>query len=151
MMIFQKAIPRRTFLRGLGASLALPLLDGMIPAFAATNDATANTAARIAYIHGGNGRIMKNWTPAAEGTAFEMPPTLVPLSPYRDQLLVLSGLNVKAADISGPDLPGGPHARPCAAYLTGISPKPGKPMGISVDQIAARQFAKQTQLGSLEI
>ncbi len=121
MMIFKKAIPRRAFLRGVGATLAVPLLDGMVPAFGAT---AAKPVVRMAFIYGPNGRIMNKWTPATEGAAFEMTPTLEPLAPFRDRLLVLSGLNIKAADPIGNE-PGGVHARPCAAYLTGIHPKPG--------------------------
>ncbi len=98
MMIFKKAIPRRTFLRGVGATLALPLLDGMVPAFGAT---AAKPAVRMTFVYGPNGRIMSKWTPATEGAAFEMTPTLAPLTPFRDRLLVLSGLNIKAADPIG--------------------------------------------------
>ena len=148
MIIFKKSIPRRTFLRGVGTAIALPLLDGMVPAFASTSDATK--PARIAIIYGSNGRIMDQWTPATEGTGFEMTPTLEPLAPFRDQLLVLSGLDVKAADARGNE-GGGVHARPCAAYLTGIHPRPNSAVGISVDQLAAREFGKHTQLGSLEL
>ena len=147
MMIFKKAIPRRTFLRGVGATLALPLLDGMVPAFGAT---AAKPAVRMSFIYGPNGRIMSKWTPATEGAAFAMTPTLEPLAPFRDRLLVLSGLNIKAADAVGNE-PGGVHARPCAAFLTGIHPKPGGAMGISADQVAARELGKHTQLGSLEL
>jgi len=93
---------------------------------------------------------MNLWTPATAGSAFEMTPTLEPLTPFRDQLLVLSGLDVKAADARGNE-GGGVHARPCAAYLTGIHPKPKGAVGISVDQLAAREFSKYTQLGSLEL
>ncbi len=147
-MIFKKAIARRTFLRGVGTTLALPLLDGMIPAFALGSD--PDKAVRVLYLYGPNGRIMKNWTPTIEGKGWEMTPTLEPLAPFRDQMLVLSGLDVRAADAWEGE-PGGVHARPCAAYLTGIHPKPDKAMGISVDQYIAREFGKHTQLGSLEI
>ncbi|HWP85478.1 MAG TPA: DUF1552 domain-containing protein [Terriglobia bacterium] len=150
MMIFKKAIPRRTFLRGTAATLALPFLDAMTPALAAPGAARSQAPLRLAFFYGPNGRIMKNWTPAAEGTAFEFTPTLEPLAPFRDQLLVLSGLNIKAADPVGNE-PGGVHARPCASFLTGIHPKPGGATGISADQMAARVFGKETQLASLEL
>ncbi|MCZ6750865.1 MAG: DUF1552 domain-containing protein [Acidobacteria bacterium] len=150
MMIFKKAIPRRTFLRGVGTTLALPLLDGMVPALASAKDTAAKPTFRIATVFVPNGRIMSKWTPAAEGAAYEMTPTLEPLAAFRDQFLVLSGLNVKAADAVGNE-PGGVHARPAAAFLTGIHPKPGKEVGISMDQVAAREFGKHTQLASLEI
>ncbi len=148
-MIFKKAIPRRKFLRGLGTTIALPLLDGMIPAFAAGSD-QATKAVRTAFLYGPNGRIMDLWTPKTTGAAFEMTPTLAPLAPFRDQMLVLSGLDVKAADAWEGE-GGGVHARPCAAYLTGMHPKPNQSMGISVDQYIARETGKHTQLGSLEI
>ena len=147
-MIFKKAIARRTFLRGVGTTLALPLLDGMVPAFAAGSDPAQ--AVRTLFMYGPNGRIMKNWTPTIDGSGWEMTPTLEPLAPFRDQMLILSGLDVKAADPWEGE-PGGVHARPCAAYLTGIHPKPDQAMGISVDQYIAKEFGKHTQLGSLEI
>lgn len=147
-MIFKKAIARRTFLRGVGTTLALPLLDGMVPAFAAGSD--PSKAVRTLFMYGPNGRIMKNWTPTIEGTGWQMTPTLKPLASFRDQMMVLSGLDVKAADPWEGE-PGGVHARPCAAYLTGIHPKPNKSMGVSVDQYIAREFGKHTQLASLEI
>ena len=150
MMIFKKAIPRRTFLRGVGTTLALPMLDSMVPALAAKGNTAAQQPVRLTFTYGPNGRIMNKWTPAKEGAAFELTPTLEPLAPFRDRLLVLSGLNIKAADPIGNE-PGGVHARPCAAFLTGIHPKPGGAMGISADQLAARELGKQTQLGSLEL
>ena len=146
-MIFKRSIPRRTFLRGVGATLALPLLDGMTPAFAS---AAGKPKLRTAFFYGPNGRIMSHWTPKTEGAGFAMSPTLEPLAPFRDQMLVLSGLDIKAADPIGNE-PGGVHARPCAAYLTGLHPKPNASMGVSVDQYIAREYAKETQLGSLEL
>jgi hypothetical protein len=147
-MIFKKAIPRRTFLRGVGTTLALPLLDSMVPALAA--ETGSRGALRLAFFYGPNGRIMNKWTPATEGRGFELPPSLAPLSDFREQFMVLSGLNIKAADPVGNE-PGGVHARPCASFLTGIHPKPGGATGISADQMAARQFAQETQLASLEL
>jgi hypothetical protein len=147
MMIFQKAIPRRTFLRGAGATLALPLLDSMVPAFAAT----VAPALRVGYVYLPVGRIMKKWIPTTEGPGFEMPPTLEPFAPFRNQMLVLSGLNIKAAD-PRPGEGGGNHARPCATYLTGIHPRDRKAdAGVSVDQIIAGEFSRHTQLASLEL
>ncbi len=145
--IFKKAIPRRTFLRGAGATLALPLLDSMIPALAAAPEPVV----RVGYVYLPLGRIMRNWTPKTEGPGFEMTPTLEPLTAFRDQLLVISGLNIKAAD-PRPGEGGGNHARPCATYLTGIHPRARKAdAGISVDQIIAGEFSKHTQLASLEL
>ena len=154
MMIFKKAIPRRTFLRGAGATLALPLLDGMVPAMAALRDTAAKPAARLSVVYVPNGMIMEKWTPATEGANFELTPILEPLAPFRDRLLVLSGL----AHNSGRALPGentGDHARAGATYLTGVHPRKTEGAdtraGISADQIAAKQLGKHTQLASLEL
>jgi hypothetical protein len=93
---------------------------------------------------------MNKWTPQTEGAGYAMTPTLEPLAPFRDQFLVLGGLNIKAADPRAGE-GGGNHARPCAAYLTGIHPKPKGELGVSVDQIVAKEFGKQTPLASLEL
>ena len=150
MMIFKKAIPRRTFLKGAGTTLALPLLDAMVPALSRAAGTPAQPAVRLSTNYVPVGRIMPKWIPTTEGAGFQMSPTLEPLTPFRDQLLVLSGLNIKAADPIGNEAGGG-HARPAAAFLTGIHPKPGGAVGTSVDQMAAREFGKQTQLASLEL
>jgi len=150
MMIFKKTIPRRTFLKGAGTTLALPLLDAMIPALSRAAGTAAQPAARLSIVFFPLGRIMRNWTPKTEGAGFAMSPTLEPLTPFRDRLLVLSGLNIKAADPVGNE-PGGVHARPAAAFLTGIHPKPGGAVGISMDQLAAKALGKETPLTSLEI
>ena len=156
MMIFKKAIPRREFLRGAGAALALPLLDGMVPALAGAREMAAQPATRLSFVYVPNGMIMDYWTPAAEGTAFELPSILEPLAAFRDRTLVLSGLALKNADAL---LPGegavGNHSRASAAFLSGAHPKKteGADMeaGTTVDQIAANEFGKHTQLASLEI
>jgi hypothetical protein len=128
----------------------LPLLDAMIPAFARGAETGAKPVVRLSTVFVPTGRIMQKWTPKTEGAGFAMSPTLEPLAPFKDQLLVLSGLNIKAADPVGNE-PGGVHARPAAAFLTGIHPKPGGAVGISLDQVAAREFGKETQLASLEL
>jgi hypothetical protein len=151
MMIFKKAIPRRLFLKGAGTTLALPLLDSMMPAFAKPAQSAGQPTLRLAVCYGPNGRIMKNWTPPKDGLlSAELSPTLAPLASVRDQILVLSGLDIKAADPVGNEA-GGVHARPAAAFLTGIHPKPGQSVGISLDQFVARHYEKETQLGSLEM
>ena len=150
MTIFKKAIPRRMFLKGAGTTLALPLLDAMIPAFARGADTGARPVTRLSTVFVPNGRIMQKWTPTGEGAAFKFGPTLEPLAAFRENLLVLSGLNIKAADPVGNE-PGGVHARPAAAFLTGIHPKPGGAVGASIDQIVAKEYGKQTQLASLEL
>src|ERR1700693_744479 len=98
MMIFKKAIPRRMFLRGMGATLALPLLDSMIPAFASSADTAAKTPTRLGIIYCGNGMSpMEKWTPKTEGAGYELTPTLEPIAKFRDKFLVLSGLGQKQA------------------------------------------------------
>jgi hypothetical protein len=155
MMIFKKAIPRRRLLRGLGATLALPLLDGMIPAFAAPADTAVKSPTRLGICYVGNGMWpMDRWTPKTEGAGFELTPTLKALAPYRDQLLVLSGLAQKEA-LPAPGEGPQDHSRATATYLTGIHPKPtgGKDYraGITMDQIAAKELGKDTQMASLEV
>jgi Protein of unknown function (DUF1552) len=150
MMVFKKAIPRRTFLRGVGTTLALPFLDGMVPAFASTIE----RATRFSVVYVANGVMMDKWTPVADGAAFELTPILEPLAPFRDRLLVISGLTNKAA-FALPGEDGGAHSRSSGAFLTGVPPKKTETSntdgGISVDQIVAHELGKQTQLASLEL
>src|SRR5690242_12051380 len=93
MMIFKKHIARRTFLKGLGATIALPLLDGMVPAFAGPADTAAKSAMRVGYIYLPNGMIRDTWLPTKEGADFELTPCLKEVAGFRDQMLVLSGLD----------------------------------------------------------
>ena len=152
MIVTKKHLPRRAFLRGLGTTLALPLLDSMVPALSAQS-AAAKPVLRLGFVYHATGMIMDRWTPAAEGSGFEFTPTMKPLEPFRDRILVLSGL----AQVNGRALGDGPgdHARGGAVFLTGVHPKKtegaGIQCGISVDQIAAKELGKQTQLASLEI
>src|SRR5262245_39313372 len=150
MVITKVSLPRRTFLRGIGATLALPLLDGMIPAFAAAPQAVRRLS--VAYVP--NGIQMERWTPAAEGAAFELTPTLQPLAPFRDRMLVVTGLaNQPAYPAVGEGT--GDHVRASATFLTGVHPKktegPDIRAGVSMDQIAARELGRDTQLSSLEL
>src|SRR5229473_7976630 len=92
MILTKRALPRRTFLRGVGATLALPLLDAMVPAATALAKTPARPATRFGAIYVPNGMVMQSWTPATEGTGFAMPPILAPLEAHRDHLFVLSGL-----------------------------------------------------------
>lgn len=140
MMIFKKAIPRRTFLRGAGAALALPLLDAMIPALASSGQGMQPL--RIGYVYLPTGRILEDWIPKTDGSDYQMPATLKPLEAYRDQFLVLSGLDV----VNGK----GPHSGPCAAYMTGIKAT-NNSVGISADQVIAKQIGEETQLASMEL
>jgi hypothetical protein len=138
----------------MGATLALPFLDGMFPAFARTRGAGATSPLRLGAIYAPNGMNMTDWTPAVEGADFQLTPILQPLAPYRNQLVVLSGLANNAAD----QLPGegtGDHSRSSAGYLTVAHAKKTEGAdlqnGISMDQLAAKELGKQTQLGSLEL
>jgi hypothetical protein len=151
MMITKKALARRTFLRGIGTAIALPLLDSMIPAFAGT--AGAKVPTRLGFVYVPNGIIPKDWLPKTEGSGFDFMPTMKPLEPYREKLLVLSNL----AQVNGRALGdgAGDHARAGATWLTGVHPKKTQGIdihvGISADQLAAKEMAKSTQFASLEI
>jgi len=147
MMIFKKSIPRRTFLRGTGASLALPFLDAMVPAFAAID--AALPPRRLGYIYLPSGRIIDSWTPKMEGKNYDITPSLAPFAPYREKMLVLSGLDLKAADFK-PGEAGAEHPRSCGAYLTGKHPF-STTVGISVDQVVAKKLGQQTPLASLQL
>jgi len=138
---------RRTLLRGLGASIALPALDAMTPARAAA------PPLRMAFAYVPNGIIMENWTPAADGTAFDLPRVLQPFAPLREKTLLLSGL----AHVNGRALGDGPgdHARAAATFLTGVHPRKtaGADIknGISADQLAAQSIGGNTKFASLEL
>jgi hypothetical protein len=153
MIITKKSLPRRTFLRGLGTTLALPMLDAMMPAMAATGVNAAKPAVRLGFVYVPNGIIQKSWLPAKTGAGFDFAPTMKPLEPFRDKLLVLSNLMQNGGRALGDGA--GDHARAGASWLTGVHPKrtEGSDIraGISADQIAARELGKDTQLGSLEI
>jgi len=156
VIVTRKALPRRKFLRGAGALLALPVLDAMTPALARQTNAAPR---RIGFVYGPNG-IARNfkginyWTPKGEGTAFEMSPILTPLAPYRDRMLVVSGLAQHQADAFG-DGANGDHTRGTSSWLTGVHPKRTEGAdvrnGVSADQIAATQLGKDTALPSLEL
>ena len=153
-IVTKKYLARRTVLRGMGATIALPFLDGMVPAFANSGSAAATPPLRLGALYAPNGMNMMDWTPAAEGAGFELTPILQPLAPFRDRLVVVSGLANNAAD----QLPGegsGDHSRSSAGYLTGAHAKKTEGAdlenGISMDQVAAKEFGKHTQLASLEL
>jgi uncharacterized protein DUF1552 len=152
MIVTRKHLPRRAFLRGAGAVMALPFLDAMVPAFAGTTNA-AKPAARLGFVYVPNGIIDSSWSPIGEGAAFEFNATMKALAPFRDRTLILSNL----AQINGRSFGdgGGDHARAGATWLTGVHPKKTEGAdihaGVSADQIAAREMGKQTQFGSLEI
>ena len=154
MIVMKKSLARRTVLRGLGASIALPLLDGMVPAFAAIRNTAATPTPRLSIVYTGNGAVMADWTPALDGPAFEFSRILAPLEPFRDRVLVVSGLD-NAPGLARPGEPAGGHGRIGGAFLTGVHAKPTEgadfEAGVSIDQIAAAHLGQQTQLASLEL
>src|SRR5262245_46815445 len=144
-------LSRRTFLRGVGVSLALPLLDSMIPAATALGQTAAGTArTRFGAIYFPHGAIMNKWTPSTVGAGFELSEILQPLKPYYDQLTVVSSLRHALAYGSGATAN---HNRSAAAYLSAAFAKPGAKasLGITVDQVAARTISQDTPLPSLEL
>ncbi len=148
-MITRKALHRRTFLRGVGATVALPFLDAMTPAFASS---TVKAPVRMGFVYVPNGIDMKNWTPAQDGPLGEMPRILKPLEPFKKDITVLSNLthNNGRALLDG----AGDHGRCCGSYLTGVQPRKSAvdiKCGISCDQIVANKIGSQTRFPSLEV
>ncbi len=146
-------VSRRTVLRGLGTAIALPWLESLLPAAALAGSAARAAPRRLAFIYLPNGIHMPAWTPSQEGQLTTLPSTLEPLEPFRQQLLVLSGLTLDKARPHG-DGPGD-HARAMAAFLTGSQPRKTHGadihVGISADQVAAQKIGKQTRFPSLEL
>jgi hypothetical protein len=148
-------MPRRTFLRGLGVSIALPFLECMLPNVvkAASMAPVSGPPRRMVFMYLPNGMDMESWTPKAVGDRFDLSPTLMPLQPVQKQVSVLSGLaHVQARALGdGP----GDHARANSCFLTGVHPRKTSgadiSVGISVDQMAALQVGKNTRLPSLEL
>jgi hypothetical protein len=144
-----KHLPRRTFLRGVGASIALPFLDAMAPAFAKA----AKPSTRMMYVYAPTGMMPNDWYPKTTGTDFEYQRIMKPLEKFREHITVISGL----ADNPGRALGDGPgdHSRAAASYLTGAHPKKTEGAdihcGISVDQVAARTLGARTKFASLEV
>ena len=149
-IITKKALSRRTVLRGVGATMALPLLDAMVPALTALSKSAVAPVRRFGAVYVGNGMNMMQWTPPAEG-ALQLTPTQQPLAPFQDRLLVVSGLDNRQGDGNG----GGQHPRMQTSWLTGCRAKKSEGVdlgaGTSMDQIVARQFGQETQLASLEL
>ncbi|HEY0340165.1 MAG TPA: DUF1552 domain-containing protein, partial [Steroidobacteraceae bacterium] len=151
-MLTKKHLSRRALLRGAGATLALPLLDAMIPAGVVRAATAATPAARLACIYVPHGAVMNRWTPAQTGTGFEFSPTLKPLEPFRDRINVITGLSLPLA--SGQDASAGAnHSRSSAVYLTGAEAREGSEahLGVSIDQLAARRIGQNSLLPSLEM
>jgi hypothetical protein len=149
----ERPIQRRTFLRGLGTLLAIPAMDSLMPLAAVAGQARSRPINRLAFFYVPNGVHMADWTPAAVGPGYELPATLEVLKPFREDLLVLTGLTQDKARPNG-DGPGD-HARAAACFLTGVQPLKtfgaNIRAGVSVDQVAAAQVGQRTRLPSLEL
>ncbi len=152
-MILGKTLSRRTLLRGAGATVALPLLDAMLPARGEAKKLQSLAKTRLVAVYIPNGTIPEKWKPTETGADYTLPYSLEPLEAYRKDFLCLSGLSHAQAQALG-DGAGG-HARAAATYLTGVHPKKtaGADIrnGISFDQIAAQSIGKESRLPSLEI
>lgn len=149
--ITKRHLPRRTFLRGAGVAIALPLLDSMVPAQTPLARTAANPRSRLGCIYVPHGATMDKWTPAQAGTGFEFTETLKPLEKYRERLLVVSNLAHPQAAGVGSDA-GADHARSAAVFLTGSHPeKESVHVGTSIDQIVAEKLGQDTPLPSLEV
>ena len=145
--ISKKAISRRAMLRGAGATLALPVLDAMVPALTAA----PTPVKRLGVVYLPNGQVMEDWTPLTEGTKFEFTPILKPLEPFRDRLVVVTGLHNLST-------PGSFHGHPGSStkFLTTVPAKASRSSaeiqaGVSMDQLVAKEFRRHTQLSSLEL
>jgi hypothetical protein len=148
MIISKKALPRRTFLRGMGATVALPLLDAMVPSMTALAQTPAKAVRRLGFVYIPMGSDIARWTPPGEGPLTELSSTLSPLAPVMKHLTVLSNMELKNA------YPG-THATSNAAFLSAAKAKWTEStdyyLGTTVDQIAAQQMGQETQLPSLEL
>ena len=150
MMLSKLALPRRTFLRGMTAAVALPLLDAMVPALTAMAQTAAQPVRRLGFVYIPMGMNPVPWTPRAEGRITELSPSLASLAPYLDDLTIVSGLEVRNSAVAG-----GNHATAGSAFLSCARAKRTEgsdyELGITVDQIAARQMGGATPIPSLEI
>ncbi|MBV8842957.1 MAG: DUF1552 domain-containing protein [Bryobacterales bacterium] len=150
MFVTKKSISRRTVLRGMGTAVTLPLLDAMIPAFAPA--AATAPVRRFGVVYHPNGVIYDQWLPKGAGSNFELSPTLKGLEPFKDKLIVVTGLFSDPAEALGDG--GGDHSRACGSYLTGVHVKKSDSNvenAVSMDQIAAKAFERETQLSSLQM
>ncbi|HEX5226325.1 MAG TPA: DUF1552 domain-containing protein, partial [Bryobacteraceae bacterium] len=149
MFITKKHLPRRTFLRGMGVTLALPLLDSMLPAQTLLKKTAAAGSTRIGFVYVPHGAIMDQWTPKTDGSTFEFSRVLKPLEPYRDRVNVISGLGNRAADSTAV------HSLSPTTWLSGVRPKPTQGVdayaGITADQLAAQHIGQDTPLPSIEL
>ena len=150
MIITKIVLPRRTFLRGLGATVALPFLDAMVPAMSA---AATKGMPRFTAIYTGNGCNMFDWTPAAEGVGFALSPILKPIEAFRDRTTVVTGLDNYQATDQGDS--GGQHPRAAPAFMSCVHPKQTEgadvQAGVTIDQIIADKICRDSKLSSLEL
>ncbi|HEV3196428.1 MAG TPA: DUF1552 domain-containing protein [Bryobacteraceae bacterium] len=163
MFIAKKHISRRTALRGIGVSLALPLLDSMVPAQTPLRKTAASPPSRLACIemvHGAAGSTDEGagkhyWSPAKDGADFEFSYSLEPLAPFREYVTIVSGTDARQADAFVPSEGGADHFRSSAVFLTATHPKqtegPDIFNGTSIDQVYAQQFGKDTPLPSIQL
>jgi hypothetical protein len=155
MFITKKHLPRRTFLRGMGATIALPLLDAMVPAATALAATAAAPRSRYSFVHFPHGAIMSEWTPQQTGRNFELSPILKPLEAFYDQLIVVSNLDHHMATSQSPDEAAGDHDRTASVFLSGAHVK--KTMGqdvyvgTTIDQKLAQHIGQENPLPSLEL
>ena len=153
MIIRKISLPRRTFLRGMGATLALPFLDAMVPALSAMAKTAATPPHRLGFIMVPQGVNWMKWVPEGEGKAFSFSPSLMPLESFRDQLVILSELRSEPAEALGDG--SGDHARASGAWLSGAHPRKTEGgdfrSGKTVDQFAADELGKDTQFPSLQL
>ena len=147
MFSTKKYLSRRTFLRGAGVTVGLPLLDAMIPAWTALAQTAASPKPHMGFMYLPHGAIMEQWTPAAEGSSFELTPILKPFAPFQKQMTIISGLENKGA-IAPPV-----HALSPGTWLSGVTPPEGQEphAAVTVDQVAAAHLGQDTPLPSLEV
>src|SRR4029453_15365884 len=148
MFLFKKHLSRRTVLKGAGATIALPLLDAMVPAGTAWAQTAAAPSPRLGFISFPPGAPQDGWRPAKVGRDFKFPFILKPLEPHREYVTVVSGLRNKGGESSSP------HGIIEETWLNCVGPRQRNAktgVGITVDQIAARHLGKETPLPSLEL
>jgi len=150
MIAMKKALPRRTFLRGAGVTLALPFLDAMLPAFTPTAVAAVNSIRRLGFVYIPMGMSPSEWIPQGEGKLKSLSPSLAALEPFLDQITVITNTELK--DMAYPT---GNHAASNAIFLSATRPKRTEgsdyELATTVDQVAARQLGKETAIPSLEL
>ena len=151
MFITKRHLPRRTFLRGIGATVALPLLDAMVPAMAAT----PAPRSRYSFLHVPHGASPGYWRPTGSGKSWELSRILQPIAPLKDHVSIISGTDHRMATSLSPEESAGDHSRTAAVYLSAAHPKrtEGQDIeaGITIDQVLASKIGQQSPLPSLEM